>query len=71
MRFQVHGHRVRVEIGFVVLGIQPHQDVADHDRAKDVSHRDKQSLVQDVTSTSADCTFLCATASIDHRGDGK
>ncbi len=46
MRFQVHGHSIGVEIGFVVLCIEPYQDIAHKKRAEDVFDWNEETLVQ-------------------------
>ena len=46
MRFQVHRRSVGVEIRFVMLGIEPDQDVAHDELAEHILDRNEEALVQ-------------------------
>jgi hypothetical protein len=46
MRFQVHDSCVGVEIGWVMLRVEPYQDVAQNSRAEKIPNRSEETLVQ-------------------------
>jgi len=43
---QVDGGRVGIQIGLVVLGVEPQKHVADHDRSEVLAYRCDESLAQ-------------------------